>query len=772
MPHAERVACRRRAGPGPARRRRLPGLPAAGHRAAAPPGSRPTWPRRGPRPTRPPSEAAQAQAAHDQAARAAAAPAGDVEDTTQAARRVAAALADAPGEDEVAASLEAIAAADETARPGADARPGPRRQAWPLPRRSAPSLGEEEQRAWAALRNARDSVVALGAPAVGEHRPGRGLGRADRAGPRRSAPSARRQAGPGRGRAGLRSRSPAARRTSTGLLAEHGITGVSGPGSRRGRGRRRTGSGPRTSSTAVRGQPQQGGRAGRADPRAPRGGAGRDHARPAAAGHSFERWLCGEALDSLVAEASATLMELSGGQYQLDRDDRNELFVIDYEDAGARRPVHTLSGGETFQASLALALALSRQVVGLSAGMRDLNSMFLDEGFGTLDEDTLETVGDDPGTARRRLRPHGRHHHARPGAGRAGPGPVRGQPRRHHVDAAQGTRGMTAAALAHGLVHGRSVGPRLRAGVQRRARRRRRLAESTAELDLDLDSRPPGGSPSTPTPPPGCPAPCCSSTACAGSTPGSGCTAADPQPAPGHRRVVRGRPGRCDGAARIADVAVERGLFTAAPDADRHRHPVRAATRPGWPTGPGPTSCRSPCSSGSPTPRCSSRSRSAPAPGRRRPARRRRAAARPHAPGRGPSATSKPITPLTCPPNRLPLLPRWPLASAPRRSHGHLVAAALLVSAGCRHAAGAPWSGVVRLECSADLPTEAVTELADLTARLLPPIRQHCAQRSAARRRTWYPIGGPRARAAPQARRPAAALPGPACRGHGGPVTR
>ena len=107
---------------------------------------------------------------------------------------------------------------------------------------------------------------------------------------------------------------------------------------------------------------------------------------------SFERWLCSEALDSLVEEASVTLMELSGGQYQLDRDDRNDLVVIDYEDAGARRPVHTLSGGETFQASLALALALSRQVVGLSAGMRDLNSMFLDEGFGTLDEDTLETV--------------------------------------------------------------------------------------------------------------------------------------------------------------------------------------------------------------------------------------------------------------------------------------------------------------------------------------------------------------------------------------------
>ncbi len=107
---------------------------------------------------------------------------------------------------------------------------------------------------------------------------------------------------------------------------------------------------------------------------------------------AFERWLCGEALDTLVVEASQTLMELSGGHYQLDRDERNELVVIDFQDAAVSRPVHTLSGGETFQASLALALALSRQVVSLSAGLRDLNSMFLDEGFGTLDEDTLETV--------------------------------------------------------------------------------------------------------------------------------------------------------------------------------------------------------------------------------------------------------------------------------------------------------------------------------------------------------------------------------------------
>jgi exonuclease SbcC len=108
--------------------------------------------------------------------------------------------------------------------------------------------------------------------------------------------------------------------------------------------------------------------------------------------NNFERWLCAEALDSLVLEASHTLLQLSGGQFELHRGERNELVVVDHNDAGTVRPVNTLSGGETFQASLALALALSRQVVGLSGGKRDLNSMFLDEGFGTLDESTLDIV--------------------------------------------------------------------------------------------------------------------------------------------------------------------------------------------------------------------------------------------------------------------------------------------------------------------------------------------------------------------------------------------
>ncbi|ACY97484.1 MULTISPECIES: AAA family ATPase [Thermomonospora] len=109
--------------------------------------------------------------------------------------------------------------------------------------------------------------------------------------------------------------------------------------------------------------------------------------------NNFESWLCGEALEVLVSAASQTLKELSDGQFELVLDARNTIEVIDYAEAGMRRNVRTLSGGETFQASLALALALSEQVAGLSAGAaRSLESIFLDEGFGTLDPATLDTV--------------------------------------------------------------------------------------------------------------------------------------------------------------------------------------------------------------------------------------------------------------------------------------------------------------------------------------------------------------------------------------------
>ena len=105
----------------------------------------------------------------------------------------------------------------------------------------------------------------------------------------------------------------------------------------------------------------------------------------------FERWLLEEALDALVDGASRILRELSGGQYDLGHD-KGEFYVVDHHDAGLRRAVRTLSGGETFQASLALALALSEQLAGMSSASASLESIVLDEGFGTLDATTLDTV--------------------------------------------------------------------------------------------------------------------------------------------------------------------------------------------------------------------------------------------------------------------------------------------------------------------------------------------------------------------------------------------
>ncbi|GIE27084.1 hypothetical protein Ait01nite_001290 [Actinoplanes italicus] len=113
------------------------------------------------------------------------------------------------------------------------------------------------------------------------------------------------------------------------------------------------------------------------------------------AGHlranNFERWLLEEALDLLVDGASRILRELTGGQYEL-MHEKGEFFVVDHHDAGLRRGVRTLSGGETFQASLALALALSEQLAGMSTTAASLESIVLDEGFGTLDAATLDVV--------------------------------------------------------------------------------------------------------------------------------------------------------------------------------------------------------------------------------------------------------------------------------------------------------------------------------------------------------------------------------------------
>jgi exonuclease SbcC len=111
------------------------------------------------------------------------------------------------------------------------------------------------------------------------------------------------------------------------------------------------------------------------------------------AAKGFEKWVLDEALERLVAGASGVLYELSGQSYSLVLDASSTFFVKDHKNADAMRPARTLSGGETFLASLALALALADQVAELAAGGAvRLESIFLDEGFGTLDADTLDTV--------------------------------------------------------------------------------------------------------------------------------------------------------------------------------------------------------------------------------------------------------------------------------------------------------------------------------------------------------------------------------------------
>ena len=106
---------------------------------------------------------------------------------------------------------------------------------------------------------------------------------------------------------------------------------------------------------------------------------------------AFRNWLLDEVFAALVTGANQSLGDLTKGQYSLAMSGR-DFEVIDNFNAGNRRSVKTLSGGETFLVSLALALSLADQVAESSMGTAQLDSIFLDEGFGTLDADTLEVV--------------------------------------------------------------------------------------------------------------------------------------------------------------------------------------------------------------------------------------------------------------------------------------------------------------------------------------------------------------------------------------------
>ncbi|MEX2032186.1 MAG: SbcC/MukB-like Walker B domain-containing protein, partial [Dehalococcoidia bacterium] len=108
-------------------------------------------------------------------------------------------------------------------------------------------------------------------------------------------------------------------------------------------------------------------------------------------GDRFIAFLVEEAMQLLATDASDRLSQFTSGRYDLVAKE-DEFLVVDRLNADEQRSVKTLSGGETFLASLALALALSEHLPEISGtgGAVSLDSLFLDEGFGALDAETLD----------------------------------------------------------------------------------------------------------------------------------------------------------------------------------------------------------------------------------------------------------------------------------------------------------------------------------------------------------------------------------------------
>lgn len=114
-------------------------------------------------------------------------------------------------------------------------------------------------------------------------------------------------------------------------------------------------------------------------------------------GVTFERYVLGAILEEVVVAANVRLRQMSRGRYELRRAQADsvsrghrglDLSVLDTY-TGYERPANTLSGGETFLASLSLAMGLA-DIIQAYAGGIHLDTIFIDEGFGTLDPDTLD----------------------------------------------------------------------------------------------------------------------------------------------------------------------------------------------------------------------------------------------------------------------------------------------------------------------------------------------------------------------------------------------
>lgn len=109
-------------------------------------------------------------------------------------------------------------------------------------------------------------------------------------------------------------------------------------------------------------------------------------------GKRFVEYAAREKLHYVSREASVLLRQLSCGTYELECNEQGHFQIVDFKNGGVRRSVNTLSGGEVFLASLSLALALSSQIQLNSHASLEL--FFLDEGFGTLDDNLLDIVMD------------------------------------------------------------------------------------------------------------------------------------------------------------------------------------------------------------------------------------------------------------------------------------------------------------------------------------------------------------------------------------------
>lgn len=107
-------------------------------------------------------------------------------------------------------------------------------------------------------------------------------------------------------------------------------------------------------------------------------------------GNAFVEYVAEEQLLHVSQSASQRLRNLTKQRYSLEIDSGGGFVICDDANGGVKRPVATLSGGETFLTSLALALALSAQIQ--LRGQYPLQFFFLDEGFGTLDPELLDTV--------------------------------------------------------------------------------------------------------------------------------------------------------------------------------------------------------------------------------------------------------------------------------------------------------------------------------------------------------------------------------------------